>query len=294
VLDDEPGSAEAQSVCAKLRDPRIIYRPNQANLGVGANIDAAFSRPALRGATHACVLEDDNYYLPDFLAANLALMTKHQVDIVLRNQLIELPNAQNEGEKVGLRTTYDNQYVDGIATREELWSTFFFSTAANNSSLFWRLGCGLCFSTGKLTDDPVFQERLRTLRIDRPVCIAMEPKVVWRDNGPESTRPRASGVFWFLAQVRAACREQELYCRLYEHLSEKDATHIIWSSRFRNIDADCERVFRRVGIDPPLPSHLSATDRAILSAKRELARMVGLLVAEPVRYRIGNLRVEEG
>ena len=60
VLDDEPGGGEARQVCANLDDRRIIYRPNARNLGVGANIDAAFVRPPLSDSTHACVLEDDN------------------------------------------------------------------------------------------------------------------------------------------------------------------------------------------------------------------------------------------
>ena len=263
------------------------------NLGGGANIDEAFSRPPMPGATHACVLEDDNYYFPDYMAANLAIMAEHEVDIVLRNQLIELRETPNAGGNVAPRTTYDGQYVEGIAAQEDLWATFFFSTAANNSSLFWRLGRGLRLSTKGLTDDPIFQERLRTLRIDRPVYIAMDPKVVWRDNGAESTRPTSHGLFWYLAQIRAACRERHLYHELYDHLRKRGVIDKVWRNRFRDIDANCERVFRRVGIRPPIASHFPTRDLVVLAAKRELARMIGKLVAEPVKYRIGTSGVEE-
>jgi len=34
-------------------------------------------------------------------------------------------------------------------------------------------------------------------------------------------------------------------------------------------------------------------ERVILSLKREVARILGKLVADPVRYRIGDRRIEE-
>src|SRR5262245_29142476 len=35
VLDDEPGGGQAHEVCARLNESRIIYQPNERNLGVG-------------------------------------------------------------------------------------------------------------------------------------------------------------------------------------------------------------------------------------------------------------------
>lgn len=293
VLDDEPRGGKARDVCAKLNDRRIIYRPNPHNLGVGANIDEAFSRPPLPGSTHACVLEDDNYYLRDFMAANLTVMAEQQVDIVLRNQSIEVPSTPNADGRIVSDTIYDGQYVEGIVSQEELWATFFYSAAASNSSLFWRLGRGLSFTTRKLTNDPGFQERLRTLCIDRPVYVAMEPKVVWRNNGPETMRPKLRGFSWHLAHVRSLCRQRALYGQLYEHLRKRGALEKVWHSRFREIDTGCERVFWKIGIRPPIASRFSRRERALLIAKGELARMIGMLVAEPIKYKIGDFRVEE-
>jgi hypothetical protein len=293
VLDDEPGGGEAREVCNELADQRIVYRPNERNLGVGPNIDAAFSRQHLPGSTHACVLEDDNYYLPDLLQANLAVMEQSNVDIVIRNSIIELPWNNNPVGMKEPQTMYHGQYKEGVITKEELWGVLFYSIGASNLGLFWRLARGLCFSTVRLTDSAVLQERLRTLRIDRPVYMAMEPKAVWRDNGPESTKPSSSGLSWYLTQIRWACAERELYLELYEYLRERDAVKSIWSSRFREIDAHCERVFRRVGIHLPVPSHFSLRERTILTLKREVARALGKLVADPIRYRIGDGRIEE-
>jgi glycosyltransferase involved in cell wall biosynthesis len=299
VLDDEPGGGRARQVCAMLDDRRIIYQPNERNLGVGPNIDAAFSREPLSGSTHACVLEDDNYYLPDFLAANLAVMTEQHVDIVLRNPLIEEPAVPDGEGTIAPGSVYEGQFVDGILRQEELWATYFFAPttpfslpAASNANLFWRLGRGLSFSTLRFTDDPVFQEHLRTLCLDRPAYVAMGPKVVWRNNAAESMRPRLSGLSFWLAHIRWLYRQQNLYRQVYRHLCRRGAVDCVWRNRFRQVDAACERAFWKAGIKPPVASRFSRKERAILIAKGELARMIGLLVAEPTKYRIGNTRVE--
>jgi glycosyltransferase involved in cell wall biosynthesis len=293
VLDDEPGGGRARDLCSNLNDRRIIYQLNERNLGVGTNIDAAFSRSPLPGSTHACVLEDDNYYLPDFITANLAVMAEQHVDVILRNQLMEVPTSPNAAGIIASNTIYEGQYLEGIISQEELWATFFFSAGASNSSLFWRLDRGLCFSTRRYSDDPAFQERLRTLCIDRPVYVAMEPMVVWRNNGPETTRPKLRGFSWWLAHIRSLCRQRALYRQLYDDLRRRGVLENVWHNRFREIDAVCERVFWKVGIRPPIPSRFSRGERALLIAKGELSRSIGLFVAEPVKYRIGRLRVEE-
>jgi len=299
VLDDEPGGRQAREVCARLADQRIIYRPNARNLGVGPNIDAAFSRAPLPGSTHACVLEDDNYYLPDFMAANLSVMTEQHVDIVLRNPLIEKATVPNGEGTIVPGSVYEGQFVDGIVSQEELWATYFFAPttpfslpAASNANLFWRLARGLSFSTLRFTDDPVFQEHLRTLCLDRPAYVAMDPKVVWRNNGAESLRPRLSGLSFWLAHIRWLYRQRILYRQVYRHLCQRGAVDCVWHNRFRQVDAACERAFWKVGIKPPVASQFSRRERAILIAKGELARLIGILVAEPTKYRIGTSRVE--
>jgi glycosyltransferase involved in cell wall biosynthesis len=291
VIDDDPTSDEARGACEEFKDNRIMYQKNEINLGVGANIDRAFSQSFLPGTTHACVLEDDNYYLPNCLRSNLEIMEQNEVDVVLRNQLIEAPDSTFTTSVVGPRTTYDGQYVDGVVCRDELWGSFFYSTAANNSSLFWRVGVGLNFSTLAMAGDPVFQERLRTLCIDRSVYIAMTAQIVWRDNGAESTRPKFRGLGWRLSQIRATTRERKLYLMLYTHLRKHNLEAHIWQSRLRKIDAGTERVFWRVGIQPPITTNLAAKDRVNLIIKRELAKMASLVVVESIKFALGKDRI---
>jgi hypothetical protein len=292
VIDDDPGSVPTRDLCNSQGDSRIIYQSNPRNLGIGANVDKAFSLPPLPGATHICVLEDDNYYLPDCLAANLETCERSGVDVVMRNSLIETPSRSIAHSAIGSRTLFEGQYVDGVATREELWSTLFYSVGATNVGLFWRARSGLNFSTVSITKDPLFQERLRTLCIDRPVYIAMTPQIVWRDNGAESTRPSSTGLGRRLDQVRGAARERKLYQMLYAHLQEQGHEEKILHSRLRSYDVHCERVFRRVGIEPRVPALLSTNDRVKLRLKRTVAEVASLAIAEQVDFSLDGGRTK--
>jgi glycosyltransferase involved in cell wall biosynthesis len=292
VIDDDPKGVDTRRVCEELCDDRIMYKQNDQNFGLGANIDQAFSLAPSPGSTHLCVLEDDNYYLPDYLEDNLRVMEQNKVDIVLRNLMIEMPHLFSESGFTGMRTAYQGQYVEGPVTKEELWGSLFYNTGVYNANLFWRTGCGLNFSTLDMSGDPIFQERLRTLCIDRPAYIAMTPKIVWRDNGAESKRASSPGFRWRLNQIRAATRERELYLMLFAHLRDRDFERHIWQSRFRPIDAYCERVFRRVGIRTQFATKLSSIDRVSLFVKRELAKLASAFVVEPINFQIGKERVE--
>lgn len=290
ILDDALQDVASERVCQGFHDRRIFYQRNQRHLG-RLNIDNAFSIAAGPDAKYCCVLEDDSLFLPDLLESNISILSTHDVDIVLRNQLLEMADA-NGVMSIGPKTRYAGQYVEGIATQAELWGSFFYCTGANTASLFWRLKCGLNFATSPMSADSDFQERLRTLCIDRPVYIAMDPKIVWRDNGDESYRPKVSGWRWHLDQLRAADRERELYRRLYPWLQQRGLTHHVWRSRFRHVDAKAERVFHRVGIRVPTRSSMSARARMNIQMKRWFAEIASKVVPEPVNYILSESRVQ--
>lgn len=292
VLDDDNGGKEAKLACAEFNDGRIVYRQNETNLGVGANSNRAFSLHPSPGTTHACVLEDDNYYLPDCLKSNLEIMAREDVDIVMRNQWIETPNFSTNSAIVGPRTKFDGQYVEGCASRDELWGTFFYNIGANVPSLFWRVGVGLDFCTLKMIDCPVYQERLSTLCIDRRVYIAMTPQIVFRNNESESWRPNYRGIHHLLQHIRLTNRERHVCRMLFSYLRDHNLETYFWHSRLRKIDARSERVFWRVGIPLGIATKLSTKVRMTLVIKRILAKMAGLIIAEPVRYKIGKDRIE--
>src|ERR1035437_4080037 len=87
VLDDSP-DRDGREVIAQLRDPRILYRPNATRLGCAVNLDQAFATESYAGAAYACVLEDDNWFLPEFLASNMSALERSGFCVLLRNQQI--------------------------------------------------------------------------------------------------------------------------------------------------------------------------------------------------------------
>ncbi|MEO0903114.1 MAG: glycosyltransferase, partial [Bacteroidota bacterium] len=78
VLDDSP-EREGADVVRKINDLRIIYRANPKNLGRNKNIDFAFQSRNIIGGRYACILEDDNYFFPDFIESNIQSLTREKV-----------------------------------------------------------------------------------------------------------------------------------------------------------------------------------------------------------------------
>lgn len=274
VIDDSP-NREGHSVCQAINDNRISYVPNVDNLGICRNIDLAFSMAPLPGSLFLCVLEDDNYFLPENLTRNVALMEGSRIDVLLRNQGIEQMVVHDQPGKLTERTTFDGQYLDGRLAHARLWSSFFYSTGANNSSLFWRANVGLDFSTIYYVEDPVVQERLRTLCIDRDVLVALDPLIVWRDNGDESLRAKRSGLQWRLAQIEAAMSERTIYVALNEFLINEAVYHLAFQPPSGDFTAERERVFHRVGLSVPIGARrLSRRSRWQIAFKRILVRIV--------------------
>ncbi len=287
VLDDDP-DCSARTVCGAVDDSRIHYEPNGKNLGICRNLDQAFSLPPLQGTDFLCVLEDDNYYMSSNLQQNIVTLDRVGLDVLLRNQRIEhMHNTDSPGE-LSAGTSFDGQYCDGILPHDGLFATFFYSTGANNSSLFWRANTGLNFSTIHYLDDPVSQERLRTLCIDRDVVIGLEPLIVWRDNGVESLRPKLNGwINWRLAQIKASAHERAIYRALDTYLAEVGAWNLAFAPDAGDFTAARERVFVRCGLPVPISARrLALTDRMSLHAKRILAESTWMAIGVTPRLSI--------
>lgn len=275
VIDDSP-TREGSVIVRELADNRITYYPNPVNLGISANLDGAFSRPAHTGSAFACVLEDDNYYLPDHLADSIKLLEASGCDVMLRDHLIERVNHHDGSGEIGPETQYCGQYHEGPIDQLRLFAALFYSIGATNAGLFWRTHKGLDFSTRAYVDDVVWQERIRTLCIDRPVYMAMRPTVVWRDNGGNSWRTVPKGPLWHLNNVRWATIERKIYSALYSHLLRMNAEHFIWAPPAGEFSAARERVFHRVGLAVPSDlMKIGASARSSLAFKRCVAMVIG-------------------
>lgn len=69
VISDDGSTDDTADVVGSFRDPRIVYRRNPHTLGVPGNWGAGL---ALARGEFVCLLMDDDYYDPDFLANRIA------------------------------------------------------------------------------------------------------------------------------------------------------------------------------------------------------------------------------
>ncbi len=178
VFDDSP-AAEADAVVRELDDKRIQYRPNARNLGAAANLDQAFAPGALVGGTFACVLEDDNWLAPSFLAENLRALEAAGLGLLLRNQQVW----RQAGETFAAtnRTTRGEWFSEGRCEPLALHARMFFNEGISNGGLFWRTGTKSALQVGRSVTITGVQEYCRTFGIREPLWFAREPLAVWAE-----------------------------------------------------------------------------------------------------------------
>src|SRR6187551_1888518 len=175
VYDDDPSEA-GRHVVAELGDERIRYTSNRPQLFASRNIDHCFSAHNPHGAEYFCVVEDDNFLLPGFVAENIALMQREGVEIVLRNQLVEHASG-TAAASVGTIGVLDELFTDGLYAAEEFRLALLAGIGVSNGGLFWsvRARSPLEIQYGCTA---TLQEYLRTYSIVEPVYVAMEPLAV--------------------------------------------------------------------------------------------------------------------
>ena len=179
VLDDSP-EREGKDIVSSLEDERIIYKPNPKNLGCSQNLDYAFFSGSYLDGTYACVLEDDNYYLPSFIDENIKSIEKNSVSIVLRNQEVRLE--KGEYSIPTGRTTRGQWFSDGFYDPKSVRARLLFCEGISNGGLFWHTNKIISnLQIGTQVVDSWHQELFRTLSIvekiyfeSNPLCIFTE------------------------------------------------------------------------------------------------------------------------
>ncbi len=179
VFDDSP-EQEAKSIVNLINDDRITYQPNKTNLGCSKNIDRAFSPKSYLDATYACVLEDDNYFLPNFIAENIKSIENNKVGIVLRNQEIRLE--KNGNSIITGRTTRGHWFEQGLYKPLQIYARLFFSEGIANGGLFWhtdRIKSNL--QIGSQVENSWHQKVFRTLNIKENIYFESKPQCVFTE-----------------------------------------------------------------------------------------------------------------
>jgi glycosyltransferase involved in cell wall biosynthesis len=185
VYDDDP-AAGGRAVCEKISDPRIRYTHNRPQNFASKNIDACFTKENPHNADYFCVLEDDNFLLPGFFSENVDLLTKHNINIVLRNQLIE-KSSGSEKASLSKNGVLDELFVEGLYDSEQFRMSLLFGIGVSNGGVFWTKDA-LSELEIKFPCSATLQEYLRTFSIVEPIYVAMTSLAVWAENAENTTR----------------------------------------------------------------------------------------------------------
>lgn len=185
VFDDDPSEA-GRHVVAELGDPRIRYTANSPQLFASRNIDQCFTAQNQHGAAFFCVVEDDNFVLPEFCAQNIALMAREGVEIVLRNQVIEHASG-TPAACVGTIGVLDDLFTEGRYDAADFRLAMMAGIGVSNGGLFWSVRARSQLEI-QYACTATLQEYLRTYSVTEPVYVAMEPLAVWAENAEQTTR----------------------------------------------------------------------------------------------------------
>ncbi|MEM9475128.1 MAG: glycosyltransferase family 2 protein [Pseudomonadota bacterium] len=198
VYDDDP-KGSALAVVTALGDPRIRYHNGPRRHFAAGNIDRCFSRSNPHGAAYFCTLEDDNYFLPGFLAENIRALADIDVEIVFRNQRVEF-NAETAAARVSDGGLLDRRLTERVYEAQHFRLALLADIGISNGGLFWSHRAVSDLQV-HVTCSAVLQEYYRTFAIEEPIFVAMEPLAVWAENGAGTGRHAGNDSTWLKREL---------------------------------------------------------------------------------------------
>jgi glycosyltransferase involved in cell wall biosynthesis len=180
VLDDSPAN-EGAGIVKYLNDCRIKHLHCSKNIGLLANLRFAFSpHPFFEESRYACVLEDDNYYRPNFISNAMRRLEQSTLDVFCGNsQIAQLSDSGSEiiEERYTLSPIYGDtiREIDLIARLRAYLHGF----PVTNLSLVWRLNAGIDFSISDEQYNQIAQEKRRAFAWRGPMIYDPEPNSIW-------------------------------------------------------------------------------------------------------------------
>jgi glycosyltransferase involved in cell wall biosynthesis len=176
MVFDDASSPESREVVDGFANDRISYWQNHRRLGAAANIDQCFSPIQRSGGDYACLLEDDNFWLPDFLSLVAHQLETGSWSLILANQRIS-----EEGFSLlpASETTRGNWFKTGRISPLELRATLLLMEGLSNGGLVWRLGGETDLRVGSKVQETGLHEACRSLLVVAPFLFIEEPQAVW-------------------------------------------------------------------------------------------------------------------
>lgn len=223
IVFDDSTSCASRNVIKSFADDRISYVRNPQRLGAAGNIDQCFSSTKVLGGDYACLLEDDNFWLPDFLSLIADHIENDRWEIILANQRIF-------EEGVGFHppgdTTRGNWFSTSSIEPLHLRATLLLMEGVSNGGLVWRLGGDTDLCVGPQMQQTGLQEACRSLLVRTPFLFIKEPQAVWTLM-PKSKSARATETNRMIGRGMQSVRDFVLRAhgrsvvRLAEPLAEK-------------------------------------------------------------------------
>ena len=187
IIFDDSSASDASEIVRQYADERILYVRNPKRLGGGRNIDQCLCPSSIVGGDYGCLLEDDNFWFPDFLLMLRNNLKNKDWSLVLANQRI-----YDEGR--GLRTqetTRGDWFLAGAVEPLRLRAALLLMEGLSNGGLVWRLGDGIDLRVGHSVHHTSLHEACRSLLVKEPFLFIEEPLAVWTSL-PKQETARAS------------------------------------------------------------------------------------------------------
>jgi glycosyltransferase involved in cell wall biosynthesis len=277
VYDDDP-EGSARAVVDSLNDHRIRWNQNGSRLLVAGNVDRCFTRDNPHGAQWFCVVEDDDYILPAFAEENIRIAKKHEVRIVLRNQLIELasgtPNAALSAYGI-----LDRKFHEGICTPDLLRLAILVDVALSHGGLFWSADVASDLEL-KFPCNAVLQEYLRALTVVEPFYVAMEPLAVWAKKDAATSRNDGLNVGFLRRELDLKRAIQELRQEIWRCASPAERAGYVHDSRLLYDPRERAKALAKALIRFSAPGVLTLKEEWILRLRGLLIRGAGATTPE--------------
>lgn len=183
VFDDST-SAGARDVVQSAGDDRITYKKNHVRMGAAGNIDQCFSPQAMFSGHYGCLLEDDNYWLPEFLAELTRNINRTDSQLILANQKI---NDEGGGFPNQDATTRGDWFFDGTVSPLYLRASLLLMEGISNGGLVWRLEDKIDLRVGPTVKEAGLQEVCRSLLVHIPFLFISQALAVWTSVPPSDS-----------------------------------------------------------------------------------------------------------
>ncbi|SMQ76006.1 Glycosyl transferase family 2 [Devosia lucknowensis] len=277
VYDDDPDRA-AEAVVAEIGDARIHYHANSPQRFASRNIDQCFAASNPHGADYFCVVEDDNFLLRDFCAANIALLDEQGVEIVLRNQLFEYASGTADA-RLGEDGVLDALFTEGRYEADAFRLSLLAGIGVSNGGLFWSRHAVSPLEI-QYSCTATLQEYLRTYSISEPVYVAMEPLAVWAENGAGTTRNAELDASYLRRELDLKRAIQDLRRRVWDDATSAQRDRFLTDPLFTTPTDIRATHAGKALLSPPISRHVGGGEALKLRMRGLTIRMLGRLTPE--------------